>query len=166
MKITQIRENGDTEALSATDIDLLIEKMKKETKLRPVTGLRQALHFVLPDEPCSLASKLPRVIPAAAFGRVNGVKRMKTYNGIVELTIGPLAGKTEVEIVKQKAAELPQTMLAFMGASGKKASRYGLASPVRTALYRKQRKKPKCFRHMLTGLPLNVISLNFPSTFY
>ena len=55
MKITQIRENGDTEALSVTDIDLLIEKMKKETKLRPVTGLRQALHFVLPDEPCSLA---------------------------------------------------------------------------------------------------------------
>ena len=38
MKITQIRENGDTEALSVTDIDLLIEKMKKETKLRPVTG--------------------------------------------------------------------------------------------------------------------------------
>ena len=58
------------------------------------------------------------MIPAAAFGRVNGVKRMKTYNGIVELAIGPLAGKTEVEIVKQKAAEL-QTMLAFMGASGK-----------------------------------------------
>ena len=27
MKITQIRENGDTEALSVTDIDLLIEKM-------------------------------------------------------------------------------------------------------------------------------------------
>ena len=81
MKITQIRENGDTEALSVTDIDLLIEKMKKETKLRPVTGLRQALHFVLPDEPCSLANKLPRVIPAAAFGRLNGVKRRKDRGG-------------------------------------------------------------------------------------
>ena len=119
MKITQIRENGDTEALSVVNIDLLIEKMKRETKLRPVSELRQALHFVLPDEPCSLTGKLPRVIPAAAFGRVNGVRQMKTYNGIVELTVGPLAGKTEVEIVKQKAAELPQTMLAFMGASGK-----------------------------------------------
>ena len=35
MKITQIREsreNGDTEALSVMDINLLIEKMKKETK--------------------------------------------------------------------------------------------------------------------------------------
>ena len=74
MKITQIRENGDTEALSVVNIDLLIEKMKRETKLRPVSELRQALHFVLPDEPCSLTSKLPRVIPAATFGRVNGVK--------------------------------------------------------------------------------------------
>ena len=116
MKITQIRENGDTEALSVVNIDLLIEKMKRETKLRPVSELRQALHFVLPDEPCSLTSKLPRVIPAAAFGRVNGVRQMKTYNGIVELTVGPLAGK--------------------------------LASPDRTALCRKQRKRPKCFRHM------------------
>ena len=70
MKITQIRENGDTEALSVVNIDLLIEKMKRETKLRPVSELRQALHFVLPDEPCSLTSKLPRVIPAAAFGPV------------------------------------------------------------------------------------------------
>lgn len=51
MKITQIRENGDTEALSVVNIDLLIEKMKRETKLRLVSELRQALHFVLPDEP-------------------------------------------------------------------------------------------------------------------
>lgn len=76
MKITQIRENGDTEALSVVNIDLLIEKMKRETKLRPVSELRQAL-LCLPDEPCSLTSKLPRVIPAAAFGRVNGVRQMK-----------------------------------------------------------------------------------------
>ena len=62
MKITQIRENGDTEALSVTDIDLLIEKMKKETKLRPVTGLRQALHFVLPDEPCSSFGSFNRML--------------------------------------------------------------------------------------------------------
>lgn len=119
MKITQTRESDDKETLSVIDIDLLIEKMKTETKQRPVSALRQALHYVLPDEPCSLTNKLTKVIPAAAFGRVNGVKRMKTYNGIVELTVGPLTGKTEVEIVKQKAAELPQTMLTFMGSSGK-----------------------------------------------
>ena len=57
-------------------------------------------------------------MPAAVFGRVNGVRRMKVYNGIVELTVGPLAGKVEVELVKKKAADLPQTMFAYMGSSG------------------------------------------------
>ena len=49
MKITQIREsreNGDTEALSVMDINLLIEKMKKETKLRPVSV--SYTHLTLP----------------------------------------------------------------------------------------------------------------------
>ena len=118
MKITQIREKDGVEVLSVLDFNLLIEKIKTEIKTRPVTGLRQALHFVLPGESCSFAGKLPKVIPAAVFGRVNGVKRMKVYNGIVELTVGPLAGKVEVEMVKKKAAELPQTMFAYMGSSG------------------------------------------------
>ena len=118
MKITQIREKDGVEALSVLDFNLLIEKIKTEIKTRPVTGLRQALHYVLPGESCSFAGKLPKVIPAAVFGRVNGVKRMKVYNGIVELTVGPLAGKVEVDLVKKKAAELPQTMCAYMGASG------------------------------------------------
>ena len=165
MKITQIREsreNGDTEALSVMDINLLIEKMKKETKLRPVSGLREALHFVLPGEPCSAAHKLPRIIPAAVFGRVNGVKKMKTYNGIVELTVGPLAGKAEIALVKRKAAELPQTILLVRAI---KASKSGLASPVRTVSYPRQRKKLKYFRRTLTDSPLNVISRKSPSTF-
>lgn len=50
MKITQIREKDGVEALSVLDFNLLIEKIKTEIKTRPVTGLRQALHFVLPGE--------------------------------------------------------------------------------------------------------------------
>lgn len=119
MKITQIREKEGVEALSIIEFDLLKEKIKTEIKTCPVTGLRQALHYVLPGDTCILAQKLPKVMPAAVFGRVNGVRRMKTYNGVVELSVGPLAGKAEVELVKRKAAELPQTMFAFMGSSGK-----------------------------------------------
>ena len=167
MKITQIREsreNGDTEALSVMDINLLIEKMKKETKLRPVSGLREALHFVLPGEPCSAAHKLPRIIPAAVFGRVNGVKKMKTYNGIVELTVGPLAGKAEIALVneKQRNYHKPCWLLLVRAI---KASKSGLASPVRTVSYPRQRKKLKYFRRTLTDSPLNVISRKSPSTF-
>ena len=55
MKITQIREKDGVEALSVLDFNLLIEKIKTEIKTRPVTGLRQALHFVLPGESCRFA---------------------------------------------------------------------------------------------------------------
>lgn len=119
MKITQIRESEGVEALSIIELNLLIEKMKTEIKAKPVSNLRYGLQFMLPGNKCSYAEKLPKVIPAAAYSRVGGVKRMRTYNGIVELSVGPLSGKPEVERVKQKAAELPQTLAAFMGSSGK-----------------------------------------------
>ena len=94
MKITQIREKEGVETLSVLALDSLVEKIKTEIKTRPVSGLRQALHYVLPGDTCMLAQKLPKVMPAAVFGRVNGVRRMKTYNGVVELSVGPLAGKS------------------------------------------------------------------------
>ena len=119
MKITQIRETESAEAISVLNLESFVEKIKVEIKARPVSGFREALHYVLPGESCHPSGKLPKIIPAVAFGRVNGVKRMKAYNGIVELSVGPLAGKAEIEIVKKKAAELPQTKLAFMGSSGK-----------------------------------------------
>lgn len=119
MKITQIRESEGAEALSTLDFNVWLEKIKTEIKTQPVTGLRHALNYVLPGESCSLANKLPQIIPAAVFGRVNEVKQLKAYNGIVELTIGPLAGKSEVDLVKKKAAELPQTMVAYSGSSGR-----------------------------------------------
>lgn len=49
MKITQIREREGVEALSIIEFDLLKEKIKTEIKTCPVTGLRQALHYVLPE---------------------------------------------------------------------------------------------------------------------
>lgn len=119
MKITQFREDGDKQALSVMELDLLLEKMKTETKAKPVSNLRYSLQFILPGNTCSATEKLPKVIPAAVFSRVNGMKRMKTYNGIIELSVGPLSGKAEVELVKQRAKELPQTKIAFMGSSGK-----------------------------------------------
>lgn len=118
MKITQIREKEGAEALSILEFNLLREKIKTETKSCPVAGFRMALDFLVPGETCTCAGKLPKVIPAAVFGRVGGVKKMKVYNGIVELTVGPLSGMAEVDLVKKKAAELPQTMFAYKGSSG------------------------------------------------
>lgn len=104
MKITQFRKNEDTIALSVMDLDILVNKIKTEIKSRPVSTFREHLRYVLSDERCMFADKLPKIIPAAEFRKVNGQKQMKNYNGIVELTIGPLSNKSEIALVKQKPA--------------------------------------------------------------
>ena len=119
MKITQLRKNGDAIALSVMDLETLMSKIQTEIKSRPISTFREQLRYYFPGNRCDAADKLPMVVPAAEFRKVNGQKQMKVYNGIVELTVGPLSSKSEIALVKQKAGEQPQTRCAFMGASGK-----------------------------------------------
>ena len=111
MKITQFRKNEDTIALSVMDLDILVNKIKTEIKSRPVSTFREHLRYTLPDERCMFVNKLPQIIPAAEFRKVNGQKQMKNYNGIVELTIGPLSNKSEIALVKQKPASNPKPVV-------------------------------------------------------
>ena len=78
MKITQIRETESAEAISVLNLESFVEKIKVEIKARPVSGFREALHYVLPGESCHLSGKLPKIIPAVAFGRV----RSEAYEGL------------------------------------------------------------------------------------
>lgn len=119
MKITQLRKSETATALSVMDLDVLVEKVKTEIKSRPVSAFREQLGYSFPGEHCEAINKLPQIIPAAEFRRVNGVMQMKAYNGMVELTVGPLSNKAEVALVKQKANEQPQTRCTFAGASDK-----------------------------------------------
>jgi len=103
MKITQLRDKDKTTALTTMDIETWIAKTRTETKAQPVTAFRETLKYSLPDVRSYEADKLPKILPAAEFRRTEGGKQMKSYNGIVELTVGPLSGKSEIAFVKQKA---------------------------------------------------------------
>lgn len=118
MKITQQRDSDTNIALSTIDIDTFAQKIKTETKVQPVSSFRERLKYTLPDTCVAEADKPSKIIPAAEFRKVNNVKQLKAYNGIVELTVGPLSGKAETELVKRLAWEQPQTRLAFIGSSG------------------------------------------------
>lgn len=48
MKITQIRETESAEAISVLNLESFVEKIKVEIKARPVSGFREALHYVYP----------------------------------------------------------------------------------------------------------------------
>ena len=119
MKITQLREKDGNMTLSTMDLDTFLQKIKTETKTKPICTYREQLRYTLPDKRCGEANRLPQVIPAAEFRKTDGVRQMKAYNGIVELTVGPLSGKAEVALVKRRAWEQPQTRLVFTGSSGR-----------------------------------------------
>ena len=110
MKITQLREKDGNMTLSTMDLDTFLQKIKTETKTKPISTYREQLRYTLPDKRCGEANRLPQVIPAAEFRKTDGVRQMKAYNGIVELTVGPLSGKAEVALVKRRAWEQPQTV--------------------------------------------------------
>lgn len=119
MKVTQLRDKDKTTALTTLDIEKWIEKTQTETKTQPVSAFRETLRYALPDTRCYDADKLPQIIPAVEFRRTKTGKQMKCYNGIVEITVGPLAGKSEITLVKQQAWQQPQTYCVFTGSSGK-----------------------------------------------
>ena len=121
MKIGVIRQEKATEVYSTCSIETFLERVKKENKGRYISQLRDKLpslqgsgaRFVHID-------RIPRICPVAEFRRTQGGSwKFKRYNGVVLVEVDNLSGLAEAEFVKQKAALLPQTFAALVGASGR-----------------------------------------------
>ena len=121
MKIGVIRQEKATEVYSTCSMETFLERVKKENKGRYISQLRDKLpslqgsgaRFVHID-------RIPRICPVAEFRRTqDGSWKFKRYNGVVLVEVDNLSGLAEAEFVKQKAALLPQTFAALVGASGR-----------------------------------------------
>ncbi|MCI1681514.1 MAG: DUF3874 domain-containing protein [Bacteroides sp.] len=123
MKITLIRTDRESgkETLTNYEPNVLIERIKKETKTKDITGLRTMLRYSSPENRAEYIhiDKIPRVYPSVEYGKTReGEKRMRRYNGVVMLEVNKLAGPSEAELLKSQAKLLPQTWAAFTGSSG------------------------------------------------
>ena len=119
MRITQIRDDGKVNTLRTLKIEQLVGLMQTETKARLVLRMREILPLMLPGDQSVYVQSVPKLLPAAAFIRRNGVMTMAEYNGLVMLQVNGLSGRIEADEVKERVKELPQTYLAFIGSSGK-----------------------------------------------
>ena len=119
MRITLVRDDGKVKTLRTLKMELLLEQMKTEVKAQPVSKMREALRYTLPGNSIEGVRKVPKVIPAAAFVRKEGVMTLNEYNGIVMMEVNHLSGRTEADEIKELVKEFPQTFLAFTGSSGK-----------------------------------------------
>lgn len=124
MKITLIRDKQDTgtEAISTCEAEAFIERIKTETKGNYITGLRTMLGYTTAN--CrgyyEHIDKIPHVCPSVEYTRQRtGERKWKRYNGVIMLEVNRLANRAEVELIKEQAALLPQTWIAFAGSSGR-----------------------------------------------
>lgn len=162
MKLTLMRDNSGTLTMRTLDITLQIEAMKHETKARPISNLRTSIRHASPDCKLEEAQKLTKVIPAANFRKTTNGTQMTAYNGIVQIEVNHLANRTEVNRVKQEAAELTQTLAAFMGSSGHSVKIWLRFTPPRTNHYPKAGKKRKYSKLTLTEKPSACVNRHSP----
>ena len=99
MRITQVRDDGKVNTLRTLRIEQLVELMKVETKAQPVSKMREVLPYMLPGDKNDYVQKVPKLLPAAAFVRRNGVMVMAEYNGIVMIQVNNLSGPMEADEV-------------------------------------------------------------------
>lgn len=119
MKISQYRYKKDQLMLQIRSLEAVVEMLRSEKMGVQVANVRNNLHFSLPGYANEWMRKWPVIVWGAAFLRREGKVRMKNYSGCVLLELNGLSGPEEAASIREEAAGMPQTLLAFIGLSGK-----------------------------------------------
>ena len=117
MKLTLVlRDKKNALKVSTRTIENFIERIKTDTKDGAVA--RRRLHYGKYVDSYDRQYPSHVIYPSAVFEKDdNGNLRMKTFNGVVALTISGLEDE-ETEDVKRAAQILHYTLAAFVGPSG------------------------------------------------
>ena len=97
MKIGAIRQNKGTEVYSTCTMEMFMEKVKKETKGRYISQLRERIPSLQGSDRSFIhIDRIPRIYPIAEFRRTSdGTWKFKNYNGIVLVEVNRLSGLAE-----------------------------------------------------------------------
>ncbi len=117
MKITQFR--GDLRTFRNLELEAGVEAMKSEVSRKRVEDLRISLPYLNYYNRSSQAEKLPGLVFGATCKKGNGKAEIQNYNGLILLSVSKLTGLEEAARVRRSVAEMPQTLLAFVGSSGR-----------------------------------------------
>ena len=126
VKATIIRQYRNAETLRQMELSEVVDNIRRQVYAAPCSELRQIYPLTEVEQRLvnsggltfDCTKDLPKVCFTAAMGNRNKQRVMKAYNGLVLLEVNNLASLDEAEAVRKSASRIPQTMLAFIGASG------------------------------------------------
>ena len=125
-RITMIKKQGSKETLRLTTIEELTEQIRQGAFAEQVQRLRT--YYPLYEGEHSTDGELtgfeeytkalPRLLFALEQENRQGQRSTLSYTGLVLLEVNNLTGREEAEAIRQGAAEIPHTLMAFVGADG------------------------------------------------
>ena len=127
MKITLLKPKGMKETMSRVELHKVVKDIASGTYVDEVHRLRELYPLVHPKKDAEgrimsnykLKLALPRLCFAVEMKQRSGVRRILGYNGLLVLEANNLADYDEALRIRDEAARLPQTLLAFLGAGGR-----------------------------------------------
>ncbi len=127
MRITMLNISRKTETASRIELQQVAQIIKEGPQVEMVRHIRDVYHLMSPqrtDDGRVLTHfeggiKLPRLCFAAEYENRDQKRRMLKYNGLVVLEINGLSTYEQAMAIRNKARRMPQTLLSFLGGSGK-----------------------------------------------
>ena len=127
MKISVFKQKGNKETIVRHEIDILAQSILSGEYIHEVHHLREYYHIIHPRRTedgrmvtdFKFRLELPRICFAAEVDNYRKKQRILAYNGLIVLEANNLADYDEAVQIRNAAASLPQTMMAFLGASGR-----------------------------------------------
>ena len=116
---------GETlKVFELSEVIRMIQECEYAEAIDPVRGI--SLHTELKrqedgsvDGANNFTDKVPRICFASEMENRNHQRVRKSYTGLVLLEVNNLTSFDEAKAIRQGAAMMPQTLLAFVGASGR-----------------------------------------------
>ena len=127
MKLTLLKKDGRKEVINRVELVDLVAAIKDGRMVQAVRKMREVYHLMNPhrlaDGQVSTqwegGVRLPRICFAADYQNRKGEWRMIGYNGLVVLEVNDLQMYEKAVEIRELAKKLPETMLCFLGGSGR-----------------------------------------------
>ena len=127
MKITVFKRKGLKETVVREGLADIAEAIRNGKHIDEVHHLRQYYHLMHPrrtedgrmETSFDFKMTLPRLCFSAEIDKYRKEFRILNYNGLIVLEANNLADYDEAIRIRNEAARLPQTMMVFLGASGR-----------------------------------------------
>ena len=127
MNVTLLKKDGKKEVINRVEIAAMADAIKEGVIKKTVTHTREVYHLMnphrMPDGQVSVqwegGVKLPRICFAADYINRKGQWKMMEYNGLVVLEVNDLPTYEKAVEIRELAKKLPETMMCFLGGSGR-----------------------------------------------